>query len=425
MVLLHSIAAVAREFGYPVHVAHADHQLRPNSAEDCRFVEHHAQELQLRFHSARLDVRQVASDKAVSIEMAARELRHEFLARVAVEIDCKLIALAHHADDQLELFFLRLLRGTGSAGIAGMREISLSPADRRITLLRPFLTFTREKIARFAKDQQIAFREDASNSNIEVARNRVRHVLLPMLREQFSLREGAAIHRFMDLCGVESEFVTGQASEWLAKLNADSSPCPFESLHLAVRRRVMCLQLINLGVAPEFTLVEALCGHENRPITIPSGVRIQREKVGLLRLLPGMEKPFAAKEELRVELSDAGSVGFGGALIQWEVRARAGAFVPVCGAETFDKQSTGNCVTLRHWREGDVFQPIGASRAVKLQDLWTNAKVPRYERHRRVLAVDECGSIFWVEGLRISELHKIMSATRQELVWFWKPGADK
>jgi tRNA(Ile)-lysidine synthase len=90
------------------------------------------------------------------------------------------------------------------------------------------------------------------------------------------------------------------------------------------------------------------------------------------------------------------------------------------GTEWFDAAEVGERVTLRHWRRGDRFQPIGMERAVKLQDLFTNMKVPREERHRRVVAVTEAGMIWWVEGLRIGEMFKIEPGTRRCLKWTWK-----
>jgi tRNA(Ile)-lysidine synthase len=88
--------------------------------------------------------------------MAARKLRHEFFARVALEKKIKTVALAHHADDQVELFFLRLLRGAGGEGLGGMKWRSQSPADKKITLVRPLLNFSKTELADFATTRRIS-----------------------------------------------------------------------------------------------------------------------------------------------------------------------------------------------------------------------------------------------------------------------------
>ena len=94
--------------------------------------------------------------------MAARKLRHEFYARTARERNISAVALAHHADDQVELFFLRLLRGAGGEGLAGMKWRSPSPVDGKITLIRPLLDAAKAELRDFARENKIRFREDAN-----------------------------------------------------------------------------------------------------------------------------------------------------------------------------------------------------------------------------------------------------------------------
>ena len=89
------------------------------------------------------------------------------------------------------------------------------------------------------------------------------------------------------------------------------------------------------------------------------------------------------------------------------------------GREVFDADQIGGHIILRHWRPGDRFQPIGLGSAVKLQDLFTNAKVPRDRRRGLIVAAAAGGDIFWVEGLRISGNFKVTAETRRQLVWHW------
>jgi tRNA(Ile)-lysidine synthase len=99
------------------------------------------------------------------------------------------------------------------------------------------------------------------------------------------------------------------------------------------------------------------------------------------------------------------------------------------GVERFDADGVGRRITLRYWAPGDRFQPIGLGRPAKLQDLFTNAKVLRTERHRRLIGVTDGGEIFWVEGLRIGDRFKLTGATRRILEWRWRrpgtPGVRK
>ncbi|HXC99166.1 MAG TPA: tRNA lysidine(34) synthetase TilS, partial [Verrucomicrobiae bacterium] len=140
MVLLHLLARLTPAHHWRLAVAHFNHQLRGRSSHaDQHLVEQTAKKLGLPFVAGRADVRAFASRRGESIEMAARELRHKFLAKTALRRKIRVIALAHHADDQVELFFLRLLRGAGVEGLAGMKWRNPSPANSRITLARPLL----------------------------------------------------------------------------------------------------------------------------------------------------------------------------------------------------------------------------------------------------------------------------------------------
>ena len=154
MVLLHVLHSLAPKNHWHICVAHFNHRLRGRASDaDERLVLKTARSLKLRVVVENADVKTFATKSKLSLEMAARKLRHEFLARVARKHRIKRIALAHHADDQVELFFLRLLRGAGGEGLAGMKWRSPSPANKTISLVRPLLRFSKSDLAEFARDK--------------------------------------------------------------------------------------------------------------------------------------------------------------------------------------------------------------------------------------------------------------------------------
>ena len=139
MVLLHLLATPGFGLRDRLVVAHFNHQLRgADSDADALFVAEAAGQLGLPFESDSGDTQQLAAESGEGIEAAARQLRHRFFARLAKRVGA-VVALAHHADDQIETFFLRLLRGAGNRGLAGMQPIASSPADSGVTLERPLL----------------------------------------------------------------------------------------------------------------------------------------------------------------------------------------------------------------------------------------------------------------------------------------------
>ncbi|HEU0037668.1 MAG TPA: tRNA lysidine(34) synthetase TilS, partial [Verrucomicrobiae bacterium] len=208
MVLLHLLRPLAARNHWKLFVAHFNHQLRGRSSEaDARLVGKTAATLDLPFSVGAGPVRALALERAESIEMVARELRHKFLARTATRLRIRRVALAHHADDQVELFFLRLLRGAGGEGIAGMKWQSPSPANPKLQLVRPLLDVSRADLEQFAQQNKIRFREDASNASRDFLRNRIRHELLPGLRDRFQPALNQTVLRLMKIVGAEAQFV--------------------------------------------------------------------------------------------------------------------------------------------------------------------------------------------------------------------------
>lgn len=415
MVLLHVMETLALKSRWKLVIAHFNHRLRGRESDaDERFVRDVARRLNLDFVAGAADVRAAALQEGVSIEMAARRCRHEFFAHEARENGARRVVLAHHADDQVELFFLRLLRGSGSHGLAGMRIVSPSPCAPAIRLVRPLIDCSRGQIEQFAKSERISFREDSSNMSPEHLRNRVRRELLPLLRKKYQPALNEVVLREMEILSAENDVLEAGACRWLAEGRE-----PFSELPLAVQRLVVRQQLEKLSVVPDFDRVEFLRRHAGRSLAVTADRLVVRDGEGMLRIERlRTEEPLT--EELRFCFEDTKGRGrFGGLSWNWTRLTAKSATFPkfVSGTEWFDADRVGDEVILRHWRPGDRFQPIGMKDAPKLQDLFTNLKVPRAERGRRVVATTSDGRIWWVEGLRIGEEFKLRPSTKIRLRW--------
>ena len=474
MVLLHLLRELAPRHGWQLTAAHLNHQLRGRSSDaDERLVRRTAQKLMVPLVAERAAVMELARSRGLSVEMAARELRHDFLARTARRRHTPTVALAHHADDQLELFFLRLLRGSGGVGLAGMKWRTQSASEAGIQLVRPLLDQPKAVLVAYAAEHGICYREDASNAVLDFQRNRIRHELLPLLRRKYQPALDKTISRVMDIVGAEAEFVVGAAEEWLAAVGrpkaegrrpkevrrpkaegvgaALSGWLPFDELPVAVQRRCVQVQLVGLGIVPDYDLVEQLRIKVDRPVGIrrvqvPGGggegeagqepqvdAALRKGKTPVLRYavrdvsgrvhLQVIEPEEFSHGSAEIGLVDrAGEVKFDGARIRWRINTKRAAGRPRGGLrqESFDADKVGSPVRLRHWQPGDRFQPIGMACPVKLQDLFTNQKVPRDRRRRLIVASTAAGVVFWVEGLRISERFKLTRHTIRRLQWRWK-----
>lgn len=167
-------------------VAHFNHRLRDEAADDAAFVERLAGELGLPFELGDADVARRARSKGDGVEAAARQARYEFLAQAADRHRASFVATAHTADDQAETILHRILRGTGIAGLRGIREARRLFGRQDLYLVRPLLMVRRELLLRYLKEIGQPYREDATNRDLRFTRNRIRHRLLPLLQREFN-----------------------------------------------------------------------------------------------------------------------------------------------------------------------------------------------------------------------------------------------
>jgi tRNA(Ile)-lysidine synthase len=422
MVLLHVLHRLARTHGWQLVIGHFNHQLRGQSSDaDERFVRAAGRELKIPVRTGRGNVRVWALRQGLSIEMAARYLRHRFLARTAATLGIQKLALAHHADDQIELFFLRLLRGTSLAGLSGMEALGASPVGPAVQIIRPLLGVGRADLEACAQEQGIEFRHDTSNDSPQFERNRIRHELLPFLRAKFQPALSKTILRLITILSDESDFVAQQTEHAL------DQEMPFEQLPRALQRRWIASEALALGIVPDFERIEHWRRHAGEELMLNPDLVVWRDEAGHLQSR-NPTRPSFRHGQLRVQLLSAkGRVTFAGVRCGWAIGRWRGWEAALEDAQAdihwFDAGKIGKSIRLRHWRSGDRFQPIGMKRSVKVQDLFTNLKIPRPLRMERVLAETAEGEIFWIEGLRISERFKIDESTSRALQWSWKRNA--
>src|SRR6266705_407871 len=199
-------------------VCHLNHQLRGRSSQaDSRFVEKLVAKWNKKivghvdFKLGSANVRALAKRNKTSIETAAREARYSFFAKVAKRRRYRTLFLAHHADDLVETFLINLFRGSGSAGLAAMREISTRRIeDVDLTIVRPLLSVWRDEIDSYVREHRLKFREDASNKNLAPLRNRIRHRVIPYLEKTFRRNIRQNIWRTATIAAEEENWIDNQ-----------------------------------------------------------------------------------------------------------------------------------------------------------------------------------------------------------------------
>ncbi|MFN2475160.1 MAG: tRNA lysidine(34) synthetase TilS [Chthoniobacterales bacterium] len=250
-----------RDCGYRrLIVCHLDHHLRGRSSKaDARFVSRLADAAGLSFELGETHVRQLAREQKQSVEAAGRTARYSFFASVARRRRCRTIFLGHHADDLVETFLMNLFRGAGLRGQRGMQFVSDRVIDKtQLRIVRPLLGVSRAEIDAYAKAHELAFRNDATNADIALLRNRVRHRVLPMLSSEFGRDIQATVRRAALVAADEDALLDALVPvqlEGAAKL-------PVETLVLmpvALQRRAIVHWLQRTGVAnANFQMIESV-----------------------------------------------------------------------------------------------------------------------------------------------------------------------
>jgi tRNA(Ile)-lysidine synthetase-like protein len=250
--LLHALAATGRR---PI-VLHFDHGWRMESAADAQWVRAAARRHGLRFLAAKMR----ATAKAPR-EADARAARYAFFARIARKLKTPDLVLAHHADDQVETFLLQLLRGSGADGHG------MEPVTRRhgLVLHRPWLGLWKREILAYARQNRLAWREDATNADPRHRRNRLRRRVLPSLRRLFGPRVDENLWRAAELARAEGQWLDALCAEVAA--GAELALQPLRASPLAQQRRTILRWLQARGIADlSFADVEAVRGLLDRPL---------------------------------------------------------------------------------------------------------------------------------------------------------------
>lgn len=424
-------------------VAHLNHQLRGASAdEDEAFAAALAARVALPFRSARVDVAALAREGRRSIEDAARQARYAFLSDAATALGADVVAVAHTRDDQAETFLLRLVRGSGTRGLGGIR-----PRAGRV--IRPLLDIRREELRAYLRDIGEPFREDASNENIAIPRNRVRHELIPYLHRFFNAGASDVLAREATLARHDEEFLNAEAIELASRIvltdglgavRIDSRALRDAPVALASRVALAALERQAGGRPVAFEHVERLLelATEGKRSTISMPGQQATHNGDAIILTAHSPRPSAlgpltadgprpsapgpTANSFAFSLSIPGEVLLGAQrlavcaeklpgpaarLRKWKARESEVGVAP---------EAVRLPLAVRNRRPGDRFRPLGAPGVRKLQDFLVDRKVPRLERDTLPLVVDANDRIVWVVGQAVAEDFRVTDPSRGVLL---------
>ena len=407
VVLLRILLELRSELGIVLAVAHFNHQLRGDGSQaDEAFVVDLARQHGLEFSAGRADVREHAVNSKQSVEAAGRELRYRWLRQLAEEQRFDSIATAHTLNDQAETVLLKILRGAGTRGLAGIYPELFTDAQKKIRIVRPLLCVTRDEVEGYLSAAGQSWREDESNLDHRIARNRVRHELLPLLAREYNPNIRQVLSDTADLSRAEEEYWQALVERELVSRMQQPQQFSLENfakLPLALQRRLLRRFAETEGLALDFEHVELLlrCARGELPKTELAGGWTAARRGECL--------------ELRAPGREPASVGYEYTLpIPGEVQlAEVGLTVrAMILREQFVKETSepdnllsaellGTKLTIRNWRPGDRFWPLHTSSEEKLKRLFAEKHIPAEQRPSWPVALSGV-RIVWVRGFPVA-----------------------
>lgn len=405
--------------GADVGVAHLDHGTRDGeSARDAEWVEALAASMGVSCFVRAVDVPGLAAGRKGSFEEVAREVRYDFLAETARAHGYEAIATGHHADDQAETVLMRIVRGTSLMGLGGIPEVGEWDG---VVLIRPLLGVSRADIEVYLHENDLEYLEDASNADRRYVRNRIRHELLPMLREEFNPRVDSALRNLAALSRDEDGLLRELAGEAMAGCVDGESRIDrerFRGLHRAIQRRILVELGHRVGGVGEFSIVDGAVdfvvgGESGSRYDFGNGVMLSNGRSETLIVAGSVESAAS------VSVDVPGSVSFDGCLFRFSEMGSLpeGSLREFCSCsrQVVDGDALGGAVVLRHRRDGDRIRPLGMRGTRKLKDYFGDSGIPLEARDR--VPIVACGSeIVWIVGYGVSEAFAVRDSTKRGIL---------
>ena len=463
MALLRCLVELAPQLRIELTVVHLNHLLRgPEADADEQFVAGLAERLNLRFFSRRVDVGAEARQAADNIEQTARRLRYQWFTELIVQGHSAKIATGHTCSDQAETVLFRLLRGAGSAGLAAIRPV-VEPG-----VVRPLLEVSRSDVLAYLRRHGWSWREDSTNQQTELDRNRIRHQLLPILCREWNPRLAETLAQMAQWAQAEEEYWSGIVADLAARHIREDGPSvelqaeALAELPVAAQRRLLRAAIERVRgelTSVDFRHVEALrglaaSGRGGGKLDLP-GLEARRsfDRLRLSKPAAGRQTGQAV-DEVRLEAPGTFPMPGSNCLVRLMLRHADQTISGRAGnkegynrkrQQALDWERLPKPLMLRSWRPGDRYQPWGRRRPKKLKSLFQEGKIAAWDRRDwpvitaavsrpyssdlpHVSSVAEAGEVVvWAHGFGPAQQYAADpdSRTVLEITAFCFPGTEK
>ena len=400
---------------YSFMAAHCNFGLRGDeSTEDEQFVTSYCKEHNIKIFAKQFPAKKHARQTRQSTQLAARELRYAWFEETRAANNLSLIATAHHADDQVETFFINLLRNSGLSGLRGM-------LPRHGNIIKPLLWASREEIIAFARTHNIPFRTDSSNAETHYLRNKIRHQLIPAINVVHKDSRSVILHTMSNLRNEEVLL-----ERYKAEITAALTRKHTESFEIDLT--ALCQYPGNDSLLFSIIKPFGFNASQARDITAAPG-----NQAGRL-FFSKTHRAVVSNAKLIIETNDTPAKNIISIGQEALVTGRAPySIASTAGMLTFECLPAGELVLskepgcaqldydrlvfpllIREWQQGDYFYPFGLRGKKRLSDYFTDLKLSLFEKERALL-VTSGDKICWVAGHRIDERFKITGKTKTVL----------
>lgn len=402
------MAWLFREAGIEHSIAHCNFSLRGAESDgDEEFVAAWARTNNITCFSTRFDTLTHAGTHKVSVQMAARELRYGWFRSLVRSGGFDSVAVAHNLNDNVETFLINMIRGTGLTGLTGM-------GPRTGDIIRPLLFATREEIASFATAHSIGYREDSSNAEVKYTRNRIRHKVIPELEKINPGVLSAVTDTMKHLSSASAimDVYLSQVASRIFRSSGDTTEADISSLISLSPVEPHIFELFRpYGLSPKQAgEVIALLHARTGKSVYTSTHRLLNDR-GRILITPRKEE---VPEEYRFSSID--EMRISGLFSDLRITEASDQDLPATHlTASLDLDMVSFPVTVRHWKPGDRFIPLGMKQPKKISDFLIDLKVPVTEKEQVLLLISG-SEVMWVMGYRIDDRFRVTPGTKRILV---------
>jgi tRNA(Ile)-lysidine synthase len=390
-------------------IAHCNFQLRGKDSDyDQEFVRNLALLFGKEFYTVNFDTKIFATNKGISIQMAARELRYEWFEKIANAHKFSRIAIAHNRDDIVETFIINIARGTGIEGLTGIK-----PKQGKI--IRPVLFASRADISDFISSKKIIFREDSSNADIKYQRNLIRHKILPLLKE-INPSFAETVIQETEIFNATNAIYNKEIVKIKKSLTIKEFPHTVLSIDKILSHGIIAPILYDL--LNEYGFSYAVVKDILHSIESQSGKKFYSEHFVILKdrdTLIIKENTDTNQDNLFFINEECSELNIPIKLTFKHFRREAD-FIATKSQDNInlDYGKLKFPLLLRHWNKGDYFYPLGLGGRKKLSDYFTNQKINLFDKENIWLLMSG-DDIVWIIGWQIDERFKITDQTENIL----------